>query len=66
METIALDRSSQVSPQGGHFLCLGFHQQAIRMARPQIDGHHQPWQACGFEDYGGIGPIPENAFFQGG
>jgi hypothetical protein len=48
IETIALHRSPQISPQGSHFLRLGFHQPAIRMTRAQIDSHHLPWQACGF------------------
>jgi hypothetical protein len=64
IETIGLYRSSQVSPQSGHFLRLGFHQPAVRMTGSQIDSHHQPWQACGFEDYDRIGAVPENALFQ--
>jgi len=66
IETITLDRPSQIPPQGGHFLRLGFHQPTIRMAGSQIDSHHQPGQACGFKDYDGISPVPENALFQGG
>jgi hypothetical protein len=65
IKTIGLYRSSQISPQSGHFLCLGFHQSAVRMTGSQIDSHHQPWQACGFENYDGISALPENAFLQG-
>jgi hypothetical protein len=43
IETIALDRSAQISPQGCHFLRPGFHQPAIRMTGSQVDSHHQPW-----------------------
>ena len=36
------------------------------MAVSQIDSDHQPWQARGFQDYDGIGAVPENVPLQGG
>jgi hypothetical protein len=66
VQTVALDRASQISPQGGHFLRPGFHQPAIRMAGSQVDGHHQPGQASGLQDYDRIDTVLENAFFQSG
>jgi len=64
IETVALNRSAEISPQGSHFLRLGFHQPAVRVTRTQVDSHHLPWQARGFQDYGGIGAIPENTLLQ--
>jgi len=64
IEPVALNRSPQISPQGSYFLCLGFHQPTIRMARPQVDSHHLPWQTSRFQDYNGIGSIPEDTLLQ--
>jgi len=66
IDTIAFDRSPQVSAQGSHFLHLSLHQPAVSMTGAQINSHYQPCQASGFKDYNGIGPVPENTLFQDG